>query len=39
LLTKINGKNKKFKSKEDTQKFLHLLFNDISQIKEIKNKS
>lgn len=39
LFTKLNGKNKNFKSIEDVKKFLHVLFEDISSLKEEKNKT
>ena len=33
-LTKIDGKNKNFKSKEDVLKYLHTLYQDLSSLKE-----
>lgn len=39
LFTKLDGKNKNFKSIEDVKKFLHVLFEDISALKEEKNKA
>lgn len=38
LLTKIDSKNKNFKSIEDVKKFFHILFQDVSSLKEEKNK-
>lgn len=38
LFTKLDGKNKNFKSIEDVKKFLHVLFEDIAALKESKNK-
>lgn len=38
LFTKLDAKNKNFKSIEDVKKFFHLLFEDISTLKEEKNK-
>ncbi len=38
LFTKLDWKNKNFKSIEDVKKFLHVLFEDISALKESKNK-
>ncbi len=38
LFTKLDWKNKNFKSIEDVKKFLHILFEDISTLKESKNK-
>lgn len=38
LFTKLDGKNKNLKSREDIQKFLHILFQNIPEIKETKNK-
>jgi DNA topoisomerase IA len=37
-LNKVDGKVKKFTSKEDALKLFSVLFDDISQIKEEKNK-
>jgi hypothetical protein len=37
-LNKIDGKAKKFKSKADVEKFLNILFSDISGLKETQNK-
>lgn len=37
-LKKVDWKIKKFKSKEDVQKFLHLLFFDLKNLKTIQNK-
>ena len=37
-LSKINGKVKKIKSKEDVEKILSTLFDDITKLKETKNK-
>lgn len=39
LLTKIDSKNKNFKSIEDVKKFFHILFQDVSNLKEEKNKN
>jgi len=39
IFTKLDGKNKNFKSIEDVKKFLHILFEDISELKEEKNKA
>ena len=38
VLNKIDGKAKKFKSKSDVEKFLNILFSDISGLKETQNK-
>lgn len=38
LLTKVDSKTKNFKSIEDVKKFFHILFEDISNLKEEKNK-
>lgn len=38
LFTKLDGKNKNFKSIEDIQKFLHILFQELPEVKETKNK-
>lgn len=39
LLTKVDSKNKNFKSIEDVKKFFHILFEDVSNLKEEKNKN
>jgi DNA topoisomerase-1 len=39
LFTKLDGKNKNFKSLEDIKKFLHILFDDIPNIIESKSKT
>ncbi len=39
LFTKVDGKNKAFKSLEDVKKFLHILFEELPEIKESKNKA
>lgn len=38
ILNKISWKVKKFKSKEDVEKFLNILFDDLKNLKETKNK-
>lgn len=38
LFTKLDGKNKNFKSIEDVQKFLHILFQELPKIESTKNK-
>jgi len=39
VFTKLDGKNKNFKSVEDVKKFLHVLFEELPELKEIKNKA
>ncbi|MBB1564447.1 type I DNA topoisomerase [Candidatus Gracilibacteria bacterium] len=38
VLNKIGGKAKKFKSKAEVEKFLNILFSDLKNLKETKNK-
>ncbi|RAL57469.1 DNA topoisomerase I [Candidatus Gracilibacteria bacterium GN02-872] len=38
VLNKVGGKVKKFKNKEDVEKFLNILFEDLKNLKETKNK-
>ncbi|MDD5770577.1 MAG: type I DNA topoisomerase, partial [Candidatus Gracilibacteria bacterium] len=38
IFTKLDAKNKNFKSIEDVKKFLHILFADLAALKESKNK-
>lgn len=38
IFSKLAGKGKKFHSLEEVQKFLHVLFQDISHLKSSKNK-
>lgn len=39
LLTKVDSKNKSFKSIEDVKKFLHILFEDVKNLTQITNKT